>query len=398
MTKQEFLALCESKYPEVAKLDEIKDFYTYEKTFEKIMTELSRTLLESNISQVPADRRKKKALCRFGKIEIANAHAFSKPLNSYKISPYMQELMSYAGQLDCYCQCNEILSKFTGLDVSVMQVHRVTNTYGNLLEQQAAKEPAPDEAMEVKPDETVYAMADGSMILSREDGWNEVKLGRIFKESDCMEVGAERGWIKTSVYEALLGSSKAFTERFEQKLDAYRCLGQRLIFITDGAVWIKNWINDAYPNATQILDWFHAVEHLCEFGKAYFREEGERHEWIEAQKGLLYESKTAGVISNITALIRGNEGIEDSKKKLLQYYQSNSDRMDYKRYRSIGAGLIGSGPIESAHRTVVQKRMKLSGQRWTKKRAQNLLSLRCASLSGKWDKVVKLICSKHIAA
>lgn len=61
MTKQEFIALCESRYPEVARLDEIKDFYEYEKQFDKIMTELSRTLLESNISKVPADRRKKKA-------------------------------------------------------------------------------------------------------------------------------------------------------------------------------------------------------------------------------------------------------------------------------------------------------------------------------------------------
>lgn len=60
MTKQEFIALCECRYPEVAKLDEIKDFYEYEKQFEKIMTELSRALLENNISKVPADRRKKK--------------------------------------------------------------------------------------------------------------------------------------------------------------------------------------------------------------------------------------------------------------------------------------------------------------------------------------------------
>ncbi len=67
MTKQEFLTLCEEKYPEVEKLNEIKDFYEYEKQFEKIMTELSRTLLQSNVSQVPADRRKKKLSVGLGK-------------------------------------------------------------------------------------------------------------------------------------------------------------------------------------------------------------------------------------------------------------------------------------------------------------------------------------------
>jgi ferritin-like metal-binding protein YciE len=67
MTKQEFLTLCEAKYPEVEKLNELKDFYEYEKQFEKIMTELSRTLLQSNISEVPADRRKKKHSADSGK-------------------------------------------------------------------------------------------------------------------------------------------------------------------------------------------------------------------------------------------------------------------------------------------------------------------------------------------
>ncbi len=67
MTKQEFLTLCEEKYPQVEKLNEIKDFYEYEKQFEKIMTDLSRTVLENNISKVPADRRKKKPSAGMGK-------------------------------------------------------------------------------------------------------------------------------------------------------------------------------------------------------------------------------------------------------------------------------------------------------------------------------------------
>ena len=114
----------------------------------------------------------------------------------------MQELMTFAGQLDCYNQCNEILSKFINVDVSVMQVHRVTDTYGSLLEQEATKEQSDNEVLELKPAEAIYAMVDGSMILTREEGWSEVKIGRIFKESQCMEVGGERGWIKSSLYEA----------------------------------------------------------------------------------------------------------------------------------------------------------------------------------------------------
>lgn len=67
MTEENFLELCRSKYQQISKLNEVKDFYEYEKQFEKIMTDLSRTVLENNISQVPADRRKKKHSAVMGK-------------------------------------------------------------------------------------------------------------------------------------------------------------------------------------------------------------------------------------------------------------------------------------------------------------------------------------------
>lgn len=64
--------------------------------------------------------------------------------------------------------------------------------------------------------------------------------------------------------------------------------------------------------------------------------------------------------------------------------------MDYKRYQQIGCGIIGSGAIESAHRTVVQKRMKQSGQRWSMKGAQNMLNLRVVKKNLQWSKIINL--------
>ncbi len=60
MTEQQFLEICKSKYAELVKLKELQSFYEYEKQFDQIMTDLSRTLLEKSIGEVPADRRKKK--------------------------------------------------------------------------------------------------------------------------------------------------------------------------------------------------------------------------------------------------------------------------------------------------------------------------------------------------
>jgi hypothetical protein len=96
----------------------------------------------------------------------------------------------------------------------------------------------------------------------------------------------------------------------------------------------------------------------------------------------------------------GNQHIGNIKRKnceskdtlsIINYYTTNAYRMEYQRYKNIGAGIIGSGAIESAHRTVVQKRMKQSGQRWSNKGAQNMLNLRVLSMNKQWDKVVALI-------
>jgi hypothetical protein len=64
--------------------------------------------------------------------------------------------------------------------------------------------------------------------------------------------------------------------------------------------------------------------------------------------------------------------------------------MNYPQYQKMGCGIIGSGAIESAHRTVIQKRMKLSGQRWSKQGAQNMLNLRVVKKNNQWGKIVEI--------
>ena len=98
------------------------------------------------------------------------------------------------------------------------------------------------------------------------------------------------------------------------------------------------------------------------------------------------------VIENINA----TSSQTANKDKLINYYQNNKDRMDYKKYRSLGCGIIGSGSIESAHRTVIQKRMKLSGQHWSKTGAKNMLRLRVISMNKQWHKVIDLLKKQSI--
>lgn len=321
---------------------------------------------------------------------------YSSPVRGYQISPYMQEKMIYVAQMNCYEESSEVLEQFLGVEVTAMQIHRVANTYGSLIEEEAftaSVQPPEREPVLLKEEEVVYAEADGSMVLTREEGWKEVKVGRIFKSGDCHSTGGleGRGWIKQSQYEAYLGGHREFTRRFEGQLDGYSVLGERLVFISDGAEWIKNWIKETYPKATQILDWYHCKEHLCQFAEIYFEDQLQRNKWVEDQALLLLESRTEQVIKNIQSLNGGNNEKRKAKAQLSDYYQGNSHRMDYKKYTNVGAGIIGSGAIEAAHRSVVQRRMKLSGQRWSKKGAQNMLQLRVTNLSGHWNHIVDLI-------
>jgi len=303
----------------------------------------------------------------------------------------MQELIVYAGQLECYERSNEVIKQFLNVEIGHTQAHRVTDTYGEEL----GKVPMTERSMPpVKNQETLYVEADGSMLLTREEGWKEVKLGRVFKSGDCIKTDGKVDFIRYSQYLAHLGSAREFTDQMDELIESYGYQGKRLAFISDGAVWLKNWIEDSFPNAVSILDYYHASEHLHGFAKDFFTDEKTKKKWSHRQMSFLLESKVDKVIDNIGLLAPNNKEAQN----LIDYYQSNKARMDYKHYRQIGCGIIGSGAIESAHRSVVQKRMKLSGQRWSKRGAQNMLNLRVTYMNGQWSKVIQLTKTEFKAA
>ena len=283
-----------------------------------------------------------------------------------------------------------------GQQISSAHVFRVTNAYGSELgiAEQAMRSLAP-----VQQKEVIYAEMDGSMIQTRA-GWKEVKLGRVFKSTDCAPgVEKDRGVITSSQYIAHLGGKDPFCRGMDELLDAYggTPLKDRLVLINDGAVWIHNWCLDRYPTAIHVLDYYHACEHLYEFAELAFKDTPQRMDWAQEQKNKLLESKAAEVIQVITAIKCTTKQAKENQQNLISYYQNNLLRIpacqgrDYARYRTIGCGIIGSGAIESAHRTIIQKRLKQSGQRWGNSGAQNVLNLRAINASGMWNKVIQNI-------
>lgn len=294
------------------------------------------------------------------------------------------------GQQNVFSEASELLKVTKGIDISGKQIENVVHHYGGILEEQFQEEIKQGNAHYSEEEKATphYVMADGAMYLTREEKWKEAKLGRIFSDKNHIEeINKNRGLISQSNYVAHLGSHKEFLDKLEYYLEPLK----ELIIIADGAKWIWNWADLFYENAVQILDFFHAKEHLCEFALEFFTDEQQRSKWIDEMAELLLDDKIENVISEIKQLPLCMKKIANTKKEqLINYYETNKKRMYYKTFRDNGY-LIGSGPIESAHRHVMQQRLKLSGQRWTLKGFQQVTNLRVVHKSNEWAKVVDII-------
>jgi len=252
-------------------------------------------------------------------------------------------------------------------------------------EYEQGKQEAPVLALK-RPEEPVYLMMDGSMVFSREEGWKEMKVGRIFNQSSCTAIQPNRNVIMQSLYVCHLGDHQAFLNKWESYTEAYL----NKICIADGAKWIWNWVEDCYPQSVQILDFFHAAEKLGSYAALQYPDSVERNKWIELQKQRLRNNGTDQIIAELQISSTNNKEAEKARTDLIRYYENNRCRMQYKTYLEKGY-LIGSGAVEAAHRNVIQQRLKLSGQRWSVKGAQQIANLRACKKSNQWNTVIELI-------
>jgi len=299
------------------------------------------------------------------------------------MSPLLLGKLVYIGQLDTYEQGAEIASHLLEIKTNDTAIYRLTDQFGAKCEAWLEED---DLRCSIKEDNLVYAQVDGSMVLTREDSWKEVKLGRVFGSKALHEESENRNWLKTSEYVSHLGGHEDFEVKMSAILDEYANRAEDLVFINDGAKWQWNWIDAEYPNATQILDFYHAMEHIGKY-LSLVRSRDKLKLEMEYLGKLFKEQGLDAIIKEINKNPPKTKTQKDELSKLQKYLDNNRSRMDYPNYLNRGL-LIGSGAIESAHRTVIQRRMKLSGQRWSKKGAQKMLNLRTLNMSGYWSRLV----------
>jgi len=160
-------------------------------------------------------------------------------------------------------------------------------------------------------------------------------------------------------------------------------LASQIVFLSDGAIWLEHLRLNLFPNSIGIIDLFHAREHLHKLVDSLrFHKKHTQAQFYDECSHLL----DLGDIDGLAALI--SQKATDSNRaeidKQLRYFTDNKEKMRYGLFRAAGL-FIGSGVVESACKTIVENRLNGSGMRWTKKNAANVIALRCAIYSGKYN-------------
>jgi hypothetical protein len=161
---------------------------------------------------------------------------------------------------------------------------------------------------------------------------------------------------------------------------------RQVTILGDGAHWIWNLASQHFPEATQIVDLYHAREHLHDLARLLAFMLGESHDgWLAARLDELDDGDVPALLS--AARQFPLTGIKaDALDTALGYFETNAPRMRYKHFRSCGL-FVGSGAVEAGCKAVIGQRLKLSGMHWSMAGATGILTLRCQQASGRWEEI-----------
>jgi hypothetical protein len=322
----------------------------------------------------------------------------------------MLEVAFWAQNQTSYQAAEEAVFKSAGIRVNDDTVRLIANHIGSMtLERdRESAEAAYGELVSGKlsfPERkklgVLYVEADGAALNTREkdnDGstWRENKLGAVFS-SDNIHFWTDKKSnrqhrIEKREYVSFVGGVGEFKKHlFACALrNGYGAYGETVL-LSDGATWIRNMKEELFPDAQQILDYYHLCENVNEFARQIFNmAEPEYRPWADRICKDLKESRFRDVLTELERLDKKHAG--RASFNLSGYIRNNIENIDYAEYIKKGY-FIGSGAIESANKTVLQKRLKQAGMRWNTETAQYLLTLRAKQESGLWrqDVVVPVL-------
>ena len=218
-----------------------------------------------------------------------------------------------------------------------------------------------------------------------EGQFREVKTGVLLIPNERVETSPGRHALVRRFLVSCLGDADAIFQRLYAQLRELGWLGTNtvVVIVGDGAEWIWN-LATGFIHRCEILDFWHALEHACDFARLLYCDGSPRaDQWVHQIACDLKAGKAQEVIARLKRLRPKSPQLRESLDSLIRYYSENATRMRYHEYLRLGYG-IGSGAVESAHKQVVHARLRQAGMRWSEAGARRLLALRLLLLNDNW--------------
>lgn len=319
--------------------------------------------------------------------QCAACHTGVRPLlrdlgvDAEGFTPGLRELAVLASVVEPYeAASRELLGRFAGVTVSTEKLQALVHAVAPAA---TALPPAAAAA-----DGTPCVAIDGGMIFV-EGRWQEVKLACVF-EPDACATPDTRPTLTAREVVAVRGTPEALAAQLWPRV-APRADGDRpTVVVGDGAPWIWNLAAELFPTRVEVLDWYHADEHVSVVARTLYGEGTPKAgAWRQTQLDRLWHDGVEQVTESLRFLAAHQRAAakRTAVLDLHRYLTTHRERMRYQTFRAAGYR-IGSGAVESAVSHVVQQRMKRVGMRWRAAGADAMIALRAVYRStGAWDRL-----------
>ena len=319
-------------------------------------------------------------------------------------SPGVRRMMGRVGGKEAFEEGRRDLEELAGVVVKTKAVERVSEEIGRQVEaaQQQERQAALSgklESLQAAP-ATLYIAIDGTGVpaVPRETQGRqgkdetgraktrEAKLGCVFTQTGVDEEGwPERDEQSTTYVGAIERSEECGPRIYAEAVRRGLQRAGRTVVLGDGAPWIWNIANEHFSGAIQIVDLYHAREHLSELGKTlYGSTSTTAKDWAAGRIEQLDAGNLEAVLTALKWLRPRNASVKKQVHNTVHYFQTNAERMRYQKFRGMSL-FVGSGVVEAGCKTVIGHRLKQSGMRWTVRGANAIIALRCNQLSRRWE-------------
>jgi len=327
-------------------------------------------------------------------------------IENTEFSPGVRRMQAMVGQEAPFDHGREQMRVLAGLEVTTKSVERSAEAIGADIAQREQAEIQKALQLELpvvagEPIRVLYVQMDGTGVpvvkketvgrQGKTEGQpahtREVKLGCVFTQTTWDKEGFAIRDPDSTTYTGGIESAEEFGRRlYAQAYGRGWSRALQKVVMGDGAEWIWNLVALHFPDALQIVDLYHARQHLWEVARRLFpNKEGQQKAWMKIhQKRLLDRGKIEKLVAALRSLASDNPEVAEKIRAEANYFERNAERMRYPKFRRQHL-FVGSGVIEAGCKTVVASRLKRSGMFWTVRGANAILALRCCHLNGEFE-------------